>query len=102
MVVLRTPPWRGLTEHVGWAQPTGEEECFHTLGVPTLLRPRGRSPINPHYARDAVGEIVEMVVPPGNRRGLNLRRTFKYVARCEARGRPEGRPYPRSQQVVRA
>jgi len=48
-------------------------------------------------------EIVEMVVPPGNRRGLDLRRTVcEYVARFETRGRPGGRPYPRSQQVVRA
>ena len=32
-------------------------------------------------------EIVEMVVPPGNRRGSDLRRTCQYVARFEVRGR---------------
>ena len=34
--------------------------------------------------------------------GLDLRRTCEYVARFETRGRPEGRPFPRSQLVVRA
>ena len=47
-------------------------------------------------------EIVEMAVPPGNHRGSDLRRTYQYVARFETRRRPEGRPYPQSQQVIRA
>jgi len=43
-------------------------------------------------------ETVKMDVPPGNRRGLNPRRTFEqYVAGFEARGRPEGRSYPQSE-----
>jgi len=44
------------------------------------------------------GEAVTMVVPPGNRRVSD---PSQYVARCETRGRPEGRPYPRSQQTIR-
>jgi hypothetical protein len=50
------------------------------------------------------GETVKMGVPPGNRpavprdwfRGVPER----YVAGCDTRGRPEGRLYPRSQQVI--
>jgi hypothetical protein len=46
-------------------------------------------------------ESVKMTVPPGNHRGLNPRRTFEqYVAGFKARGRPEGRSYPRSEQPI--
>ncbi len=49
-------------------------------------------------------ETVKMGVPPGNRpavprdwfRGVPER----YVAGSDTRGRPEGRTYPRSQQVI--
>ena len=49
-------------------------------------------------------ETVKMAVPPGNRpaaprdwfRGVPER----YVAGTDSRGRPEGRPYPGSQQVI--
>jgi hypothetical protein len=40
-------------------------------------------------------------VPPGNRRGLDPRRTEQYVAGSDTRGRPEGRSYPRSEQAIR-
>ena len=46
-------------------------------------------------------ESVEMAVPPGNRRGLEPRRTEQYVAGSDTRGRPEGRSYPWSQQASR-
>jgi hypothetical protein len=39
-----------------------------------------------------------MLVPPGNHRGSDPRRTCHYVARFETRGRPGGRLGPRSQQ----
>jgi hypothetical protein len=45
-------------------------------------------------------ETVKMAVPPGNRRGLNPRRTEQYVAGFKARGRLEGRSYPRSEQPI--
>ena len=45
-------------------------------------------------------ETVKMGLPPGNRRGLNPRRTFKYVAGFKPRGRPGGRSYSRSQQPI--
>jgi hypothetical protein len=37
--------------------------------------------------------------PPGNDMGWDLRRTCQYIARFETRGRPEGLPDPRLQQV---
>jgi len=47
-----------------------------------------------------------MVVPPGNHPAAPRDWTWgvlvQYVARGETRGRPEGWPYPRSQQVARA
>ncbi|MEE9531263.1 MAG: hypothetical protein V3W52_09740 [Syntrophobacteria bacterium] len=50
------------------------------------------------------GETVKMAVPPGNRPALPrdwIRGVPKrYVAGSDTRGRPEGRPYPRSQQVI--
>ena len=45
-------------------------------------------------------ETVKMGVPPGNRRCWTRGVPERYVAGCDTRGRPEGRPYPRSQQVI--
>jgi hypothetical protein len=49
-------------------------------------------------------ETVKMVVPPGNRPAVPRDWTRgvpeRYVAGCDTRGRPEGRPHPRSQQVI--
>ena len=42
-------------------------------------------------------ETVEMGVPPGNAGARTRGALEQYVAVCEARGRREGRPYPRSQ-----
>jgi hypothetical protein len=56
----------------------------------------------PALCRRRRSEIAEMLVPPGDRSGSDLRRTLQCVTRLETRGRPEGQPYPRSQQVVRA
>ena len=44
-------------------------------------------------------ETVEMAVPPGNRRGLDSV-LEQHVAGSDARGRPEGRSYPSSQQAI--
>jgi len=41
-----------------------------------------------------------MGVPPGNRRVLVPRRTERYVAGADTRGRQEGWPYLWSQQVI--
>ena len=50
------------------------------------------------------GESAKMGVPPGNRpavpRDWTRGAPERYVAGCDTRGRPEGRPYPRSQQVI--
>ena len=45
-------------------------------------------------------ETTKMGVPPGNRRVLVPRRTLRYVAGADTRGRQEGRPHPWSQQVI--
>jgi hypothetical protein len=44
-------------------------------------------------------ETWKMGVPPGNRRVLDSV-LEQYVAGSDTRGRPEGRPYPWSQQVI--
>ena len=44
-------------------------------------------------------ETTQMGVPPGNRRVLVSVPEW-YVAGAVTRGRPEGRPYPWSQQVI--
>ena len=51
-------------------------------------------------------ESTKMGVPPGNRPAVS-RDWFRgvperYVAGADTRGRPEGRPYPWSQQVIHA
>jgi hypothetical protein len=49
-------------------------------------------------------ETVEKGVPPGNRPAASrdwIRGVLEqYVAGSDARGRPEGHPYPRSQQEI--
>jgi hypothetical protein len=49
-------------------------------------------------------ETVEMDGPPGNRPAVPRDWTRGvlelYVAGSDTRGRPEGRPYPRSQQAI--
>jgi hypothetical protein len=49
-------------------------------------------------------ETVEMNVPPGNRPAVPrdwIRGVLEqYVGGSDARGRPEGRLYPRSQQAI--
>ena len=58
----------------------------------------------PGYFMNCRRETVEMGVPPGNRPALPrdwLRGVpERYVAGADTRGRPEGRPYPGSQQVI--
>ena len=44
-------------------------------------------------------ETVKMIVPPGNRRGLDSL-LKQYVAGSDTRGRVEGRSYPRSKQAI--
>jgi len=50
------------------------------------------------------GETVKMSVPPGNRPALPRDWTRGvpewYVAGADRRGRPEGRPYSLSEQVI--
>ena len=45
-------------------------------------------------------ETLEMGLPPGNRRVFARGIPERYVAGHDPLGRPEGRPYPRSQQVI--
>ena len=45
-------------------------------------------------------ENAKMGVPPGNRRVLVPRRTERYVAGADTRGRQAGRLNPRSQQAI--
>jgi hypothetical protein len=102
------------------------EISFRRANVPSFSARSGRikgSATWPALCARRRSEIVEMAVPPGNRaavpRDSELKRTIlvrrkvslsclsrprrgEPVCRRKTRRRPEGRPYPRSQQVVRA
>ena len=58
--------------------------------------------LNPHYARDAAARSWRWSCHRATAGARTCGVPFQYVAWCEARGRPEGRPDPRSQQVARA
>ena len=56
--------------------------------------------VSPGFFTNCRRETVEKSVPPGNRRGLDSV-LDQYVAGSDARGRPEERSYPWSQQAIR-
>jgi len=82
--------------------PVPESDLGASLSEGEGSSSRWRHGTSPHYARDAVARSWRWSCHRATAGPRTWGVLVQYVARFETRGRPEGRPDPRSQQVARA